>query len=188
MAPHGACGQMLPGIKVRMTLAVVRGLAICMDPDTRPIKGTSQTSKKTRILWNATDGGEICYVNYAMPLNRMEMYPYWRGCLWKSLIALGRQHHMFCARILLQSTPTPEPPSTVRTTLELPEPPVRQTVNPSGHRRTGSETNPGALKEEVEWWEVTGVRKQAGPTTATTSIGHSLRLVTTTKRVPLSER
>ena len=76
MAPHGACGQILPGLKVRMALAVVRGLTICMDPDLRLINGTSQTPKATRILWNATDSEEFCYISCVVSLNRMEMYPH----------------------------------------------------------------------------------------------------------------
>ena len=61
---------------------------------------------------------------------------------------------------LIDSAPTPKPPSTLGTTLELLELPVKQTVNSLGHRRTGSETKPGTLREEVEWREGT-VKKQS---------------------------
>jgi hypothetical protein len=46
--------------------------------------------------------------------------------------------------------PTPEPPITIRTIPELPEPAVKQTVNGFGHGRTGSGTKLGTLREEVE--------------------------------------
>ena len=62
---------------------------------------------------------------------------------------------------LIDSAPTPEPPSTLRTTLELPELPLRQPVNSLGHRQSGSATKPGKLMEEVEWREGT-VKKQFG--------------------------
>ena len=61
----------------------------------------------------------------------------------------------------LPPAPTPEPPSTIRTIPELPEPPARQIVNPLGHRRTGSGTKLGTLREEVERREET-VREQFG--------------------------
>lgn len=59
----------------------------------------------------------------------------------------------------LPPAPTPEPPTTIRTIPELPEPAVRQTVHGLGHRRTGSGTKLGILREEVERREET-VRKQ----------------------------
>lgn len=45
--------------------------------------------------------------------------------------------------------PAPEPQSTIQTIPELPEPPSRQSIT-LGHRRTGSGTKLGTLREEVE--------------------------------------
>ena len=50
----------------------------------------------------------------------------------------------------LPPAPTPEPQTTIQTIPELPEPPTKQHANTSGHRRTGSWTTLGTLKEEVE--------------------------------------
>ena len=50
----------------------------------------------------------------------------------------------------LPPAPTPEPQSTIQTIPELPEPPMRQVVQTLGHRRTGSGTKLGTLREEVE--------------------------------------
>ena len=50
----------------------------------------------------------------------------------------------------LPPAPTPEPPTTIRTIPELPEPAVKQTFNSLGHRRTGSGTKLGTLREETE--------------------------------------
>ena len=50
----------------------------------------------------------------------------------------------------LPPPPTSEPPTTIRTIPELPEPVVQQDVNTLGHRRTGSGTRLGTLREEVE--------------------------------------
>lgn len=51
----------------------------------------------------------------------------------------------------LPPAPTPEPKTTIIQTIpELPEPPARQTVHALGHRRTGSGTTLGTLREEVE--------------------------------------
>ena len=60
----------------------------------------------------------------------------------------------------LPPAPTPEPPSIIQTIPELPEPAARQIVNALGHRRTGSGTKLGTLKEEVERREE-NVRKQS---------------------------
>jgi len=61
----------------------------------------------------------------------------------------------------LPPAPTLESPLIIRTIPELPEPPARQTINPLGHRRTGSGTKLGTLREEVERREET-VREQFG--------------------------
>jgi len=60
----------------------------------------------------------------------------------------------------LPPAPTSEPPSTIQTIPELPEPAVRQTVSALGHRRTGSGTKLGTLGEEVERREE-NARKQS---------------------------
>ena len=48
----------------------------------------------------------------------------------------------------LPPAPTPEPPTAIRTISELPEPVMKQTVNQLGHKRTGSGTKLGTLREE----------------------------------------
>ena len=50
----------------------------------------------------------------------------------------------------LPPAPTPEPKVTIQTIPELPEPPVRQIAQTLSHRRTGSGTKLGTLREEVE--------------------------------------
>jgi len=59
----------------------------------------------------------------------------------------------------LPPAPTSEPPKTIQTIPELPEPATRQAVNTLGHMRTGSGTRLGTLREEVERREET-VSKQ----------------------------
>lgn len=50
----------------------------------------------------------------------------------------------------LPPAPTPEPKATIQTIPELSEPSVRQTAQTLSHRRTGSGTKLGTLREEIE--------------------------------------
>ena len=50
----------------------------------------------------------------------------------------------------LPPAPAPEPKTTIQTIPELPEPPVRHSIQAFAHRRTGSGTKLGTLREEVE--------------------------------------